>query len=85
MKFLRLNAIVTMVHVATTVTQQPKLKAPKTKSVFTPLIAEAKSVPVSPGPNSKMPPPPQQMQQQPQQPGQPGQESQPTILWQCNL
>lgn len=43
---------------------------------------ETKSVPVSPGPNTKMPPPPAQLQQPPPQPGQ---ESQPTILWQCNL
>jgi hypothetical protein len=37
--------------------------------------------------NTKVTPPPpqQQQQQQQQQPGPPGQESQPTILWQCNL
>lgn len=40
---------------------------------------ESKSVPVSPGPNKPQQP------QNPQQPPVPGQETQPTILWQCQV
>lgn len=46
------------------------------------IVAEIKSMPVSPAPN-KPNLPQQQQQQQPNAQG--GTETQPTILWQCNL